>query len=273
MNITPEQINELQPNEIFVFGSNMQGNHAGGAAKFAVLHFGAKMGNPIGLQGQSYAIPTLYTPGYREDGSNRLPIEEIGKYVNQLLQFANEHPEMHFLVTPIGCGIAGFTESEIAPLFRNAIGMENVSLPKTFIPYLSSNGVINENSLAKLIKESIFKQIKKSDRHRPGYYQEYARKRKAEGKPVDRHRPGYYQEYAKTHPEWAAKHPELLNGDNKQDKPKKDRKAYYRAYNHAHPERNHRDNYNEFYDNYILQNSVMKDMRDEDWGDFYPGDN
>lgn len=276
MNITPEQINELKPNEIFVFGSNMQGNHAGGAAKFAVIHFGAEMGNPIGLQGQSYAIPTLYTPGYREDGSNRLPIEEIGKYVNQLLQFANEHPEMHFLVTPIGCGIAGFTESEIAPLFKNAINMENISLPKTFIPYLSNNGIINENSLVSLIKESIFKQLKEGDRHRPGYYAEYARKRKAEGKPADRHRPGYYQEYAKTHPEWAAKHPELLGNNDiestKEPKPKKKKvKKTKRYYMPCHIPYFDEDDY-EAVDR-IWNDDIWNDLRDGEVGDFYPGDN
>lgn len=119
--ITPSFITNLQQNEIFVFGSNLQGNHAGGAARIARLHFGAEMGNGVGPQGQSYAIPTM------QGG-----VETIKPYVDEFIDYAIRHPEQHFLVTPIGCGIAGFTPSEIAPLFEKAQDVENISLPESF---------------------------------------------------------------------------------------------------------------------------------------------
>lgn len=119
--ITPSFITNLQQNEIFVFGSNLQGNHAGGAARIARLHFSAEMGNGVGPQGQSYAIPTM------QGG-----VETIKPYVDEFIDYAIRHPEQHFLVTPIGCGIAGFTPSEIAPLFEKAQDIENISLPESF---------------------------------------------------------------------------------------------------------------------------------------------
>ena len=106
---TPEFITELQPNEIFVFGSNLQGMHGGGAARVAYRNFGAVMGQGVGLQGQSYAIPTM------QGG-----VETIRPYVDEFITFAKGHPELTFLVTRIGCGIAGFTDEEIAPLFAKA---------------------------------------------------------------------------------------------------------------------------------------------------------
>ncbi len=119
--ITPNHISALAPNEIFVFGSNLAGMHAGGAARLAVDRFGAIMGQGVGLQGQSYAIPTM------QGGVNT-----IQPYVDEFLRFADCHPEMTFLVTRIGCGIAGFTPAEIAPLFSGAIGLPNVHLPLDF---------------------------------------------------------------------------------------------------------------------------------------------
>ncbi len=120
--VTPEHITKLSSNEIFVFGSNLQGMHGGGAARAAVIHFGAIMGVGVGIQGQSYAIPTMQGP-----------VETIRPYVDQFIEYAREHQNLNFLVTPIGCGIAGFTPKEIAPLFAKAINMTNVSLPKSFI--------------------------------------------------------------------------------------------------------------------------------------------
>ncbi len=119
--ITPDHIHSLRDNEIFVFGSNLQGMHAGGAARVAHTKFGAVMGQGTGLQGQSYAIPTM------EGGVNT-----IAPFVNEFLQFADAHPELTFLVTRIGCGIAGFTPSQIAPLFANAINIPNIHLPLDF---------------------------------------------------------------------------------------------------------------------------------------------
>ena len=116
---TPEFITELQPGEIFVFGSNLQGMHGGGAARVAYRNFGAIMGQGVGLQGQSYAIPTM------QGG-----VETIRPYVDEFISFAKEHPELTFLVTRIGCGIAGFTDEEIAPLFAVAQGVDNIVLPE-----------------------------------------------------------------------------------------------------------------------------------------------
>lgn len=149
MNITPEQISNLKPNEVFVFGSNLQGIHAGGAARFAVLKFGAEMGNPNGIQGQSYAIPTLSKPGGLPN--HKLPLSEIGKYVNEFISFASQHPNVFFYVTPIGCGIAGFTEEEIAPLFSECINMENIALPKSFFSVLG----VQENNTDEIINDTM----------------------------------------------------------------------------------------------------------------------
>lgn len=123
--IAPDRIFRLKPNEIFVFGSNLSGMHGGGAARTAVVKFGAIMGQGVGLQGQSYAIPTM------QGG-----IETIKPYVDKFIAFATTHPELKFLVTRIGCGIAGFAEAEIAPLFQAAKEIENIYLPETFWQYI-----------------------------------------------------------------------------------------------------------------------------------------
>jgi len=119
--VTPDNISSLGENEIFVFGSNLQGMHGGGAAHAAHLYFGAVMGQGVGLQGKSYAIPTM------QGG-----VETIRPYVDQFIDFAREHPDMTFYVTRIGCGIAGFSDSEIAPLFKEAEFEENIFLPESF---------------------------------------------------------------------------------------------------------------------------------------------
>ena len=122
---TPEWIDELKANEIFVFGSNLAGAHGGGAARLAYNRFGAVWGQGVGLQGQSYAIPTM------QGG-----VETIKPYVDEFIAFAREHRELTFLVTRIGCGIAGFRDEEIAPLFREALDEENILLPETFVEAL-----------------------------------------------------------------------------------------------------------------------------------------
>ena len=119
---TPDRVSVLKPNEIFVFGSNLAGSHGGGAARLAYNCFGAIWGQGVGLQGQSYAIPTM------QGG-----VETIKPYVDDFIEFAKEHSEYKFLVTRIGCGIAGFTDAEIAPLFSDAIDIVNVILPKEFV--------------------------------------------------------------------------------------------------------------------------------------------
>jgi len=125
---TPLRIDTLKADEVFVFGSNLQGNHAGGAARAAVNNFGAIWGQGEGLQGQSYAIPTM------QGG-----VETIMPYVRSFLWFASQHEELFFYVTPIGCGIAGFKAEEIAPLFRGAIQMKNVCLPEEFVKIIRKN--------------------------------------------------------------------------------------------------------------------------------------
>lgn len=119
---TPEFITDLKSDEVFVFGSNLAGMHGGGAAYVAFKKFGAVMGCGVGLRGQSYAIPTM------QGG-----VETIKPYVDEFIAFASDHPEFFFYVTRIGCGIAGFRDKEIAPLFAKALGLENICLPKSFI--------------------------------------------------------------------------------------------------------------------------------------------
>ncbi len=117
---TPGNISFLENNQIFVFGSNEQGLHSGGAALTAVKKFGAIMGQGEGLQGQSYAIPTM-------EG-----IDSMRKAINRFIEYAKEHPELTFLVTRIGCGIAGYKEEEVAPLFADAKDISNIYLPREF---------------------------------------------------------------------------------------------------------------------------------------------
>ncbi|MBO5297312.1 MAG: hypothetical protein J6B03_06935 [Candidatus Homeothermus sp.] len=121
LKFTPENITSLEQDEIFVFGSNLAGIHAGGAARVAYERFGAIMGQGVGIQGQSYAIPTMHGG-----------VEEIKPYVDEFIALAREWDQNTFYVTRIGCGIAGFTDEEIAPLFADAIELYNVRLPESF---------------------------------------------------------------------------------------------------------------------------------------------
>ena len=122
---TPDFITEVGQNDIFVFGSNLAGAHSGGAARLANQKFGAVWGQGVGLQGNSYAIPTM------QGG-----IETIKPYVEEFIEFAKSHPELTFYVTKIGCGIAGFKEEEIAPLFKTANNIPNIRLPEDFVDIL-----------------------------------------------------------------------------------------------------------------------------------------
>ena len=118
---TPERITDLSPDEVFVFGSNLEGFHGGGAAALAFRAFGAKWGKGVGHFGQTYGIPTMHGG-----------VDEIRPYVDEFIIYAKRHPELLFLVTKIGCGIAGFTCEEIAPLFSETVNMTNVYLPEEF---------------------------------------------------------------------------------------------------------------------------------------------
>lgn len=119
--VTPEWIDTLAEDEVFVFGSNLAGMHGGGAARVARMRFGAVTGVGVGPQGQSYAIPTM------QGGT-----ETIQPYVDQFIDYAKANPGKRFLVTPIGCGIAGFTPDDIAPLFFRAREVSNICLPLSF---------------------------------------------------------------------------------------------------------------------------------------------
>lgn len=123
--VTPDHIETLKENEIFVFGSNVQGDHQGGAARFAVDHFGAINGLGVGPQGQSYAIPTM-------GGS----VSSIKPFVDNFTNYAKLNGNLKFYVTKIGCGIAGYEVEDIAPLFKEAYKLHNVTLPREFIEVL-----------------------------------------------------------------------------------------------------------------------------------------
>ena len=129
--ITPEWIETLKENEIFVFGCRNSGRHFDGASAFAHEHFGAIMGQREGLQGRSYAIPTI---------GGHIGRAEIKDSINTFTRFAADNPQWHFLVTPVGCGGACWEVYEIAPLFREASTLPNVSLPKEFWEILEKAG-------------------------------------------------------------------------------------------------------------------------------------
>lgn len=99
---------------IFVFGSNLAGRHGKGAALLARQQRGAVYGQGVGLQGDSYAIPT------KDQRIKTLPLNTIEKYVNDFIEFATNNPEMVFEVTAIGTGLAGYAHSQIAPMFKRA---------------------------------------------------------------------------------------------------------------------------------------------------------
>lgn len=124
--ITPEQINDLEPNDIFVFGSNLRGVHGAGAALVAYEHFGACWGTGWGFTGDCYAIPT------KDENIEKMPLSRIEPHVQNFLINAMRYPQYRFLVTAIGCGLAGYKPADIAPLFRCAPISPNVTLPRSF---------------------------------------------------------------------------------------------------------------------------------------------
>lgn len=131
MRTSPNEITRLEPHQIFVFGSNKIGRHGRGAAKQALI-WGAKMGQGVGLQGNTYGIPT------KDHNTQTLPVNEIKPYVDEFILFAKERPEMEFLVTEIGCGLAGYKPKDIAPLFREVLkqNIGNIKLPSRFLARL-----------------------------------------------------------------------------------------------------------------------------------------
>src|ERR1700749_2235204 len=115
--------------EIFVFGSNLAGRHGKGAALGARNKYGAVTGVGVGFRGSSYAIPT------KDWDIKTLPLEKIEYYVAQFIAFAVTHPHKTFRLTPIGCGLAGYSPKQIAPMFANAPA--NVLLPEEFKAFLN----------------------------------------------------------------------------------------------------------------------------------------
>ena len=126
MRTTPDEIKKLEQGHIFVFGSNLSGRHGKGAAKTA-LGWGANWGQAAGLQGRTYGIPT-------KDASIRrtLTIEEIKPFVDDFIEFAKIRKDLIFLVTEVGCGLAGLKPKDVAPLFIKAVDVENIHLPEKF---------------------------------------------------------------------------------------------------------------------------------------------
>lgn len=135
MRITPENITELKSNEVFVFGSNLAGQHYGGAAKFAYEKLNYPWGVSMGLIGQARAIPTL------NERFEKLSLTMINFYIS--LFYSRLKTDLFiktkFYVTPIGCGIAGFTPNEIAPMFERFVNLRNVYLPKSFLKVIYKN--------------------------------------------------------------------------------------------------------------------------------------
>lgn len=127
MKIASDNITKLDNNQIFVFGSNLSGRHGKGAAKKA-LGWGAIWGQAEGLQGKTYGIPTK-----NASITKTLDLNTIEKYVKRFIDFARENPDLTFLVTQVGCGLAGLKPKQIAPMFKDCIDLENVYLPLAFV--------------------------------------------------------------------------------------------------------------------------------------------
>lgn len=127
MRYTDEIITELKAGEVFTFGSNEAGIHGAGAARTALNKFGAIYGQGFGLQGKSFAIPT------KDWNMETLPLSVIKFYIDRFVAFAFTNLQLTFLVTPIGCGLAGLTPEQIAPLFKNSYLIENIILPESFV--------------------------------------------------------------------------------------------------------------------------------------------
>jgi len=125
-----------QNTEIFVFGSNLSGIHGAGAARYALQHHGAVMGQGMGLQGTSYALPTK---GVK---ISFMPLADIGRHVVAFISFAKIRPDLTFRVTRVGCGLAGFKDTKIAPLFKEALPLKKVRLPQGWRHFITTGEVV-----------------------------------------------------------------------------------------------------------------------------------
>lgn len=135
MKCSPDHIIKLEENEIFVFGSNLAGIHGAGAAKLALQKFGAILHQGVGLQGKSYAIPT------KDKKIQTLPLDQIKGHIYEFIAFAKANSHLTFLVSAIGCGLAGYKEEQIAPLFKQVKEQQiaNILLPKSFVDIIGNN--------------------------------------------------------------------------------------------------------------------------------------
>lgn len=135
--LAPDKIESLSMCEVFVFGSNLQGHHTGGAARYAYKHFGAEWGVGIGPTGQCYAIPTMHGG-----------VDDIRPYVEDFVKYAKSHPLNRFLLTRIGCGIAGFSDKQMAMLFYDAGAskLPNVAFPEEWIVWYATFASIDQCS-------------------------------------------------------------------------------------------------------------------------------
>lgn len=147
--VSPRWITELKEDEIFVFGSDINGGHHGRAAKQA-LEFGADNEKGEGPCGQSYAIPTTQPKTDDEQAKEKRPIKDVKKSVRKFFKCAKKNKDKKFLVTPIGVGYAGFTIEEIAPMFAEALKLKNVYLPQAFIDELFDEEVL-QNTPSEMI--------------------------------------------------------------------------------------------------------------------------
>lgn len=129
--VVTETINKLNSNEIFVFGSNRAGRHGKGAALIAANQFGAVYGVGEGLEGNSYALPTK---GYKIE---KISLEEIQRHVQNFINHAKLYPNLTYYVTRVGCGLAGYSDKDIAPMFHETLQLDNVLLPEIWIELLN----------------------------------------------------------------------------------------------------------------------------------------
>jgi hypothetical protein len=127
--------------DYLVFGSNLAGIHGAGAAHTAYTQYGATWGQGVGASGKSYAIPT------KDKRIRTLPLVEVSSHVRDFIAWAKNTPECTYYVTKIGCGLAGFNKWEIAPMFKDALELENVKLPKDFLDILCKDGY-NTNKIS-----------------------------------------------------------------------------------------------------------------------------
>lgn len=123
---TPDRVESLSQCEIFVFGSNLEGQHMGGAARMAYERFGAEWGVGDGPTGRCYAIPTMHGG-----------LKDIRPYAEKFIAYAKEHPKNRFLLTRVGCGIAGFKDDDMAQLFEDALDVPNITCPREWLPSMA----------------------------------------------------------------------------------------------------------------------------------------